>query len=94
MPWGLKRFQECRNVHFLTFSCYRRKQNLASATACSTFLDALERVREQYLDGWLTFSRFPCPEILVEGAPPFTIFDGWVHTDIPTGRVIQSPISV
>lgn len=48
MPWGLKRFQECRDVHFLTFSCYRRKPNLVSATACRTFLDALERVREQY----------------------------------------------
>jgi putative transposase len=48
MPWGLKRFQECRDIHFLTFSCYRRKPNLLSATACSTFLAALERVREQH----------------------------------------------
>lgn len=48
MPWGLKRFQECHDVHFLTFSCYRRKPNLVSTTACSAFLAALERVREQY----------------------------------------------
>jgi len=47
MPWGLKRFQECHDVHFLTFSCYRRKPNLLSATACSTFLVGLQRVREQ-----------------------------------------------
>ena len=48
MPWGLKRFQECHDVHFLTFSCYCRKPNLLSATACSTILAALERVREQH----------------------------------------------
>jgi putative transposase len=45
MPWGLKRFHESRQVHFLTFSCYRRQPNLASAHACATFLSALERVR-------------------------------------------------
>ena len=45
---GLKRFQECHDVHFLTFSCYRRKPNLVSATACCAFLAALERVREQH----------------------------------------------
>lgn len=48
MPWGLKCFQECHSVHFLTFSCYRRKPNLVSASACRAFLAALERVREQY----------------------------------------------
>jgi putative transposase len=48
MPWGLKRFQECRSVHFLTFSCYRRKPKLVSTSACRAFLDALERVREQH----------------------------------------------
>lgn len=48
MPWGLKRFQQCHSVHFLTFSCYRRKQNLVSAASCRAFLAALERVREQH----------------------------------------------
>jgi len=45
---GIEGFQECHDVHFLTFSCYRRKPNLLSATACSTFLVGLERVREQH----------------------------------------------
>ena len=48
MPWGLKRFQECRQVHSLTFSCYRRRPNLQDGKACATFLSALERVRVSY----------------------------------------------
>jgi putative transposase len=48
MPWGLKRFQECRQVHFLTFSCYRRRPNLNNDAARSTFVSALERVRVHY----------------------------------------------
>jgi len=49
MPWGLKRFHESRQVHFLTFSCYRRRPNLASTQACETFESALERVRQSHL---------------------------------------------
>jgi putative transposase len=48
MPWGLRRFQETRQVHFLTFSCYRRRPNLKRVEACATFVAALERVRLDY----------------------------------------------
>jgi putative transposase len=48
MPWGLKRFQETREVHFLTFSCYHRRPNFQNAHACETFVQALERVRQAY----------------------------------------------
>jgi putative transposase len=48
MPWGLKRFQQCRQVHFLTFSCYRRRLNFANDVARSIFVSALERVRVQH----------------------------------------------
>jgi putative transposase len=48
MPWGLKRFHETRQVHFLTFSCYHRQAKFGNASACATFLDALERVRQSY----------------------------------------------
>ena len=30
MPWGLKRYQQSRDLHFITFSCYRRQPLLAS----------------------------------------------------------------
>ena len=48
MPWGLKRFHESRQLHFLTFSCYRRRPNFGNTHACTTFESALERVRRQY----------------------------------------------
>lgn len=49
MPWGLKRFQETRELHFVTFSCYHRRQRLASASARRVFEEALERIRQNYL---------------------------------------------
>ena len=48
MPWGLKRFQETGQVHYITFSCYRRRPNLRQNEACATFVAALERIRRDY----------------------------------------------
>jgi putative transposase len=48
MPWGLKRFQQTDNLHFITFSCYKRRPNLGTPEARSIFEAALERVRQEY----------------------------------------------
>jgi putative transposase len=48
MPWGLKRYQQSRCLHFLTFSCYRREPLLDTASARDTFEAELERVRRWY----------------------------------------------
>src|SRR5579864_1489009 len=48
MPWSLKRFQQTRQNHFLTFSCYHRQPKFASSEACTIFVSALERVRQSY----------------------------------------------
>ena len=48
MPWGLKRFQEARCLHFLTFSCYHREPLLAAPEACHAFELTLEKVRLWY----------------------------------------------
>jgi putative transposase len=48
VPWGLKRFHESRQTHFITFTCYRRKRLLGSAEPKSIFEQALERVRQGY----------------------------------------------
>ena len=45
MPWGLNRYQQTRQLHFLTFSCYRREPLLASARAKNLFEHALELTR-------------------------------------------------
>ena len=48
MTQGLHRFYGGRDLHFLTFSCYRRQPLLTNADRCDLFLQILERVRRRY----------------------------------------------
>jgi putative transposase len=48
MPWGLQRFQESGQTHFVTFTCYHRRPLLESDAARQTFERALERVRRAF----------------------------------------------
>jgi putative transposase len=48
MPWGLRRCQQTDDVHFITFSCYRRAPLLGSEGARDTFVITLEKVRRWY----------------------------------------------
>ena len=48
MPWGLKRYQQARDLHFVTFSCHQRKPYLGSRMARSLFEDSLEAMRQRY----------------------------------------------
>jgi putative transposase len=48
MPWGLKRFQQQRCLHFLTFSCYCRAPLLGTPRARNVFEQTLERARRWY----------------------------------------------
>ena len=48
MPWGLKRYQQTRQLHFVTFSCYHRKTLFADPHACDLFVQTLETVRSWY----------------------------------------------
>jgi putative transposase len=59
MTERLIRYQHCGDMHFLTFSCYRRLPYLASPAAGNLFEDALERIRKKYgfvVGGWRTLS--------------------------------------
>jgi len=48
MPYGLKRYQESKQSHFVTFSCYCRQPYLRDTSLCRIFLDSLERMRRAY----------------------------------------------
>jgi putative transposase len=48
MPWGLVRFQHSGNLHFITFSCYRRQPFLDTAHAKQTFERSLEQTRRSH----------------------------------------------
>ena len=47
MPWGLRRFHESGQSHFVTFGCYHRRASLGCAQA-NAFEAALERVRRSF----------------------------------------------
>ena len=49
MPWGLRRFQQSRQTHFVTFCCHRRTRNFLASDSAVVFEAALERVRRKYL---------------------------------------------
>ncbi|MBS1804586.1 MAG: transposase [Acidobacteria bacterium] len=48
MPSGLRRIQQARQLHFITFSCYHKKQKLATPQARSVFERSLELTRIAY----------------------------------------------
>jgi len=48
MPKGLKRYCGRGDLHFLTFSCYRRRPLLGTVRARNLFVAALGKIRERY----------------------------------------------
>ena len=48
MPNGLKRYQNTRQFHFITFSCYSRQPFLHSAESKDTLQRLLEETRSRY----------------------------------------------
>jgi putative transposase len=45
MPTGLKRFQQTKQFHFITFSCYKRQPFLHTDEAKDTVQQILEQTR-------------------------------------------------
>ena len=48
MPKGLKRYYGQGQLHFLTFSCYRRLPLLGTVGARNLFVKELNKVRREY----------------------------------------------
>ena len=48
MPWGLVRFQQSGQTHFVTFCCYHRRPLFTTDASCRIFESALDRVRRSY----------------------------------------------
>ena len=60
MPLGLKRFQQAHDLHFITFSCYRRRPKLGTGFRRFVFEEALEQTRGRY--GFLVTGYVVMPE--------------------------------
>jgi len=48
MPWALKRYQQTRDLHFLTFSCFHRAPLLNTPQARDIVVEAFEQSRRWY----------------------------------------------
>jgi putative transposase len=48
VPSGLRRFQQSKQSHFVTFTCYRRRLGLNSPEACDLFVWTLEHMRRRF----------------------------------------------
>jgi REP element-mobilizing transposase RayT len=48
MPWGLTRFHQSGQSHFVTFCCYHHRGLLINDESRRIFESALERVRRSY----------------------------------------------
>src|ERR1700730_2052596 len=48
MPWGLTRFHESGQSHFVTFCCYHRRRLLTTNASRQILESALERVRRSF----------------------------------------------
>jgi len=57
---GLHRFQQSRQTHFLTFSCYRRQAHFNVPPPCDLFIRCLEDTRRHI--GWRVYGYVVMPE--------------------------------
>ncbi len=48
MPWGLRRYHQSGQSHFVTFSCYRRKPKFSDGRLCDLLLTVLEQMRRRF----------------------------------------------
>ena len=65
MPTGLRRYQQTRQLHFITFSCFRRMPHFDHAASRDLFQRALERVRKRYT--WAVIGYVVMPERALPG---------------------------
>ena len=59
MPDGLKRYQQNGDLHFLTFSCFKRQPLMAIPPAPRVFEETFEKVRRWYQFGVLGYVVMP-----------------------------------
>src|SRR5579872_6016090 len=60
MPCNLKRYQQARHCHFITFSCFRRQPLLRYSKRRDVFLRVLEETRQKF--AWVVIGYVIMPE--------------------------------
>ena len=69
MPSGLHRYQQAKDLHFITFSCYRRQPKLTAPATRAVFELALEQARLAYGFGVIGYVVMPEHIHLLVGEP-------------------------
>jgi putative transposase len=76
VPWGLKRFHQSDQTHFVTFGCYHRHPLFTAAANKRTFEAGLERVRRSF--GLWVYGYVVMPEhvhLLISEPPRATLVE-------------------
>ena len=60
MPRGLKRYQQTKQTHFVTFSCYGRQARLRLPARSNLFVEKLEQTRQRF--GFRIYAYVVMPE--------------------------------
>ncbi len=89
MPPRLKRYQNTGQLHYVTFTCYRRQKYLESASARDVFEQTLESVRRWY--GFCVVGYVVMPEhIHLLGKRTGTFHPGRRSADVEAGHFAQA----
>jgi len=75
MTSGLSRYQNCGDLHFITFNCYQRRPYFRDSPACALFENALEDVRGRYRLAVLGYVIMPEHVLLLVNEPGFRQLD-------------------
>ena len=79
MPHALKRFQQSRQSHFVTFTCYHRQANLTSPAVCDLFLEVLECMRRGFAMCVYGYVVMPEHVHLLLSEPEFGLLSDAIH---------------
>ena len=79
MPYGLKRFQQSRQPHVVTFTCYHRRLGLDSPEVYDLFVEVLENMRRRFAMCVYGFVVMPEHVHLLVSEPPCGTLADAIH---------------
>ena len=79
MPHGLKRFQQSAQSHFVTFTCYHRREGFHSAEIYDLFVEVLERMRCRFALCLYGYVVMPEHVHLLLSEPPHELLADAIH---------------
>lgn len=79
MPHGLRRFQQSAQSHFVTFTCYHRRQGFDSPVVYDLFVEVLEQMRCRFILCIYAYVVMPEHVHLLVSEPPRGLLADAIH---------------